>query len=56
MKVAFLITAYKNPEQIDQFIRLWENPNFHFYIHPFSPCVKATNTQSLQLHLKPMLL
>jgi hypothetical protein len=33
MKVAFLITAYKNPEQIDQFIKLWENPNFHFYIH-----------------------
>lgn len=33
MKVAFLITAYKNPDQIDRFIRLWENPNFHFYIH-----------------------
>jgi len=33
MKVAFLITAYKNPQQIDQFIRLWENTNFHFYIH-----------------------
>ena len=33
MKVAFLITAYKNPDQIDQFIRLWENANFYFYIH-----------------------
>lgn len=33
MKVAFLITAYKYPEQIDRFLSLWENDNFHFYIH-----------------------
>lgn len=33
MKVAFLITAYKYPEQIDRFLSIWENPNFHFYIH-----------------------
>ncbi|MDX1627155.1 MAG: beta-1,6-N-acetylglucosaminyltransferase [Fulvivirga sp.] len=33
MKIAFLIMAYKNPDQIARLVRTMKHPSFDFYIH-----------------------
>ena len=56
MKIAHLILAHKNPQQLLQLIEAMQHPAFHFYVHidkkkdeaPFRSLIKKTNVFFLE--------